>query len=100
MRIAVWVLLAITWASYMVTFIGDLLVCRPIEATWKPELVLSGQAYCAPMELMIALSHTATGSTVATDLACAVLPGIILWNTQMNTKAKISAYILLSFASM
>ncbi|XXG98626.1 hypothetical protein Hte_004951 [Hypoxylon texense] len=100
MRIAVWVLLAITWASYLVTFIGDMLFCRPIEASWKPELVISGQATCAPMELMIGLSHTATGSTVATDLACAVLPGIILWNTQMNKKAKISAYVLLSFASM
>ncbi|KAI1763612.1 hypothetical protein GGR53DRAFT_531365 [Hypoxylon sp. FL1150] len=99
MRISVWVLLAITWASYLVTFIGDMLVCRPIEASWKPELVLSGEAYCAPMELMIALSHTATGSTVATDLACAVLPGIILWNTQMNKRSKISAYVLLSFAS-
>lgn len=100
MRIAVWVLLAITWASYLVTFIGDMLFCRPIEATWKPQLVVSGEATCAPMELMIGLSHTATGSTVATDLACAVLPGIILWNTQMNKKAKISAYVLLSFASM
>lgn len=100
MRIAVWVLLAITWASYLVTFIGDMLVCRPIEASWKSELVLSGQAYCSPMELMIGLSHTATGSTIATDLACAVLPGIILWNTQMDKKSKLSAYALLSFASM
>ncbi|KAL7628345.1 hypothetical protein AAE478_002547 [Parahypoxylon ruwenzoriense] len=100
MRIAIWTLLAITWASYLVTFIGDMLVCQPIEASWKPELVLEGKAYCSPMELMIGLSHTATGSTVATDLACAVLPGIVLWNTQMDKKAKLSAYALLSFASI
>ncbi|KAI1386874.1 uncharacterized protein F4822DRAFT_431740 [Hypoxylon trugodes] len=100
MQRAVWVLLVITWASYLVTFIGDMLVCRPLEASWKPSLVLSSEAYCAPMEVMIGLSHTATGSTVATDLACAVLPGIILWNTQMDKKSKWSAYALLSFASI
>ncbi|KAI1506235.1 hypothetical protein F5X99DRAFT_127774 [Biscogniauxia marginata] len=100
MRIALWVLLAITWASYLVTFIGDMLVCRPIEASWNASLVLSGEATCAPMDLMIGLSHTATGSTIATDLACAVLPAIILWNAQMDKKSKLSAFVLLSFASV
>ncbi|KAI5927933.1 hypothetical protein F4810DRAFT_645953 [Camillea tinctor] len=100
MRIAIWVLLAITWASYFVTFIGDMLVCRPIEGSWDTALVLSGKATCAPMELMIGLSHTATGSTITTDLACAVLPGIVLWNAQMDKKSKFSAFVLLSFASV
>jgi hypothetical protein len=100
MRIAVWSLLAITWASFIVTFVGVLLFCRPIEANWDTSLILSGQGSCASMEVMIGLSHTATASTIVTDLACVVLPGIMLWDIQMKRKAKLGVFALLSFASL
>lgn len=31
LRITVWVLLAVTWASFMVTFLGTLLYCQPVR---------------------------------------------------------------------
>jgi uncharacterized membrane protein YhaH (DUF805 family) len=32
MKITVWVLLAVTWASFAVTFIGTLSYCQPVSA--------------------------------------------------------------------
>jgi len=32
MRITVWVLLAVTWASFLVTFVGTLAYCQPVRA--------------------------------------------------------------------
>ncbi|KAI1847117.1 hypothetical protein JX266_006992 [Neoarthrinium moseri] len=100
LRIAVRVLLAITWASFTVTFVGVLLYCRPIEANWDVSLILEGKGSCADTKVMIGLSHTATASTLLTDLGCVVLPGMILWNIQMERRAKLSVFALLSFASL
>lgn len=84
----------------MVTFVGVLLFCSPIEASWNTALILEGKGSCASMEVMIALSHTATASTIITDAACVVLPGIMLWDIQMKKKAKLGVFALLSFASL
>ena len=32
MRITVWVLLAVTWASFLVTFVGTLAYCQPVRS--------------------------------------------------------------------
>ena len=32
LRITVWVLLAVTWASFLVTFLGTLLYCQPVRS--------------------------------------------------------------------
>ena len=96
----VWVLLAVTWASFFVTFLGTLLYCRPVAAIWTPTLILSGEGTCAPVDTFIIIGHVATVSTIATDLALVVVPAVMLWNTQMKRQAKIQAFGLLSFASM
>ncbi|KAF1941458.1 cytochrome P450 [Clathrospora elynae] len=100
LRIAVYVLLAITWASFFITFVGTLLYCRPVETMWTPALAISGKGTCAPVDTFIILGHTATVSTIVTDLALVVLPAIVLWNTQMKKQAKLQAFGLLSFASV
>jgi hypothetical protein len=100
LRITVYVLLAITWASFFITFIGTLTYCQPVEAIWTPALVLSGKATCAPVDTFVIIGHVATVSTILTDLALVVVPAIILWNTQMKRQAKLQAFGLLSFASV
>ncbi|KAF2829888.1 cytochrome P450 [Ophiobolus disseminans] len=100
LRIAVYVLLAITWASFFITFIGTLLYCRPVRTIWTPQLILSGEGTCAPLATFVIIGHTATVSTIVTDLALVVLPAIMLWNTQMKRQAKLQAFGLLSFASV
>jgi hypothetical protein len=99
-RFAVLALLATTWLTWTTTFVGVLLLCRPVAGNWNSSLVLSGQAKCASMDAMIALSYTSTASTILTDLACAVLPAFLLRNLQMALKPKILVGVLLSFASL
>jgi hypothetical protein len=100
MRITVYVLLAVTWASFFITFIGTLLYCSPVNAIWTPMLVITGKATCAPVQTFVIIGHTATVSTILTDMALVVVPAIILWNTQMKRQAKLQAFGLLSFASI
>lgn len=100
MEIALWCLLCVVWASFFVTFIGVLLFCRPVQASWDTSLVLAGKATCATMNVMIGLSHTATVSTLVTDIGCTVLPGVLLWSTQMKSRAKLRVFGMLVVASM
>ncbi|KAH6686451.1 hypothetical protein F5X68DRAFT_240762 [Plectosphaerella plurivora] len=99
LRMAVYILLGLTVATFMTTFIGILLLCRPVEANWDQSIILEGRGECSPMSAMLGLSYTSTASTIATDLACAVLPAIILWRTQMKLSTKIMVSTILSFGS-
>jgi len=65
-----------------------------------PSLIISGEGECAPAEVFLIIAHTATVSTILTDMALVIVPAIILWNTQMKRQAKIQAFGLLSFASL
>lgn len=100
LRLTVYVLLAITWASFFITFIGTLTYCRPVRAIWTPTLIISGEGTCAPVDTFVVIGHVATVSTIVTDLALVVVPAIMLWNTQMKKQAKLQAFGLLSFASV
>jgi rhodopsin domain-containing protein len=100
LRIAVYILLGLTVATFVTTFIGILLLCRPVEANWDQSIILEGRGECSPMSAMLGLSYTSTASTIATDLACAVLPAIILWRTQMKLSTKIVVSTILSFGSL
>lgn len=99
-RICVYILLFITIASFLTTFIGVLLLCNPVAGNWDASLVMTGKAKCASMDTMIALSYTSTATTILTDMACAVLPAFLLYGMQMPLRTKILVGILLSFASL
>ncbi|KAJ8063665.1 hypothetical protein OCU04_007530 [Sclerotinia nivalis] len=99
-RLFVLGLLTLTIATFLVTFIGILLLCRPVAANWDTSLVAEGKGTCSGMGTMIALSYTSTACTIVTDMACAVFPGVMLYRTQMPLGRKISVGLLLSFASV
>lgn len=100
LKICIYILLAFAITTFVVTMIGILLLCSPVEANWNTALVVSGQAKCGTMGAMIGLSYFSTASTIATDLACAALPGLLVWNMQMNMRTKLSVCMLLSFGSL
>ncbi|KAE9990904.1 hypothetical protein EG327_000785 [Venturia inaequalis] len=93
-RASIFALLGLTVVTFLVTFVGILLLCQPVSGNW------TGKGKCASMQTMIALSYTSTASTITTDLACVVVPGFMLWNVQMKPLKKASVFILLSFASI
>jgi len=100
LRISTYSLLAFCIAAYLSTIIGILCLCSPVSANWNTGLVLEGKATCKSMDVMIGLSYWATASSIATDIACAVLPGFIVWNTQLPKSTKVSVCVLLSFGSV
>lgn len=100
LRITVWVLLGVTWASFLITFVGTLLYCQPVNALWTPTMLISGEGKCGSVDVFVAIGHVATSSTIVTDLALVVVPAIILWGTQMKTQTKLQVFGLLSFASV
>lgn len=100
-RVTLYFLLGLVWASFLVTFIGILLFCSPVEANWNTALLQTDpHARCGTMASMIGLSHTATVTTIITDIGCAVLPGMLLWETNMKPKAKLEVFALMSIASL
>ncbi|KAK1997560.1 hypothetical protein LX36DRAFT_657422 [Colletotrichum falcatum] len=100
LRVTVWVLLGVTWASFFITFVGTLLYCSPTYALWTPSMLLSGEGRCGSVDVFVAIGHVATSSTIVTDLALVVVPAIILWKTQMKRQTKLQVFGLLSFASV
>lgn len=93
-KITILVLLSLTLATFFATLIGILLLCRPVSANW------TGQGDCAGMGSMVGLSYMSTASTIFTDLALAVLPGIMVWDTPMGMRQKFLVVALLSFGSV
>ncbi|KAL7619640.1 hypothetical protein AAE478_010181 [Parahypoxylon ruwenzoriense] len=99
LRFCVYILLAISIASFCVTFVGGLTLCRPVAAIWDTRLIADGEAMCAPRFAILGISYTTAAATMATDVACAILPAVILWKTQLELKTKILVSLLLSFGS-
>ncbi|KUI70258.1 hypothetical protein VM1G_05934 [Cytospora mali] len=100
MRITVYSLFGLVWASFIVTFVGMLLYCMPIQANWDTSLLLEHKAHCGSIAAMIGISHTATVTTIITDIGCAAVPGLLLWKTQMKAQAKLEVFALMSVASL
>lgn len=100
-RLTLYVLLGLVWASFLVSLVGVLLYCSPVAANWDPRILAADpRARCASVAAMIALSHTATVTTLITDIGCAVLPGVLLWKANMKPRAKVEVFALLSIASV
>ncbi|KAK8070228.1 hypothetical protein PG994_006844 [Apiospora phragmitis] len=99
-RGCVYGLIFVSWAAWCVSFLGVLLLCRPVEASWRPSLVAEGKATCGGQDVMVAISQTVTVASVLTDMGCALLPGIMLWQTQMAKTSKLEVFALVSIASI
>lgn len=100
LRISVYLLMGLTGANFVINLIGVLLLCRPVEANWDTSIIEEGRGECSATSAMLGLSYTTTATTIVTDLACAVLPAIILWKTHMKLSLKIMLATILSFGSL
>ncbi|KAK8085781.1 hypothetical protein PG997_007052 [Apiospora hydei] len=60
-------------------------------------IFVSWAAWC---DVMVAISQTVTVASVLTDTGCALLPGIMLWKTQMAKTSKLEVFALVSIASI
>lgn len=99
-RNMIWALFAIVVANYLTTFIGVLALCHPLSGKPAEETYGEGRVVCTGLDAMVGLLYTSTACSIATDVACAVLPGVVLWRTEAKLKTKIGGTILLSFGSL
>lgn len=65
-------------------------MCRPIQANWD-----KSAGNCSPPTVITSLSYLVSAAAVATDWVCAILPGFMLYKTQMKTATKVSISIIL-----
>jgi len=84
---------AITLASIM-HFFYTIFQCQPIKYFWLQFSGLPGKCLPAPQVQAIAIAYSSCAAI--TDLIFGILPICVLWNLQMNKRAKIIVGILLS----
>lgn len=86
--------LTLAIASALIVFISLFVLCRPLPATW------TGKGTCASPATLAILSYFVSVSSLITDLVCAVLPGFMLYKTQMKTATKISISLVLGLGAV
>ncbi|KAI2635795.1 hypothetical protein GGS26DRAFT_550468 [Hypomontagnella submonticulosa] len=99
-RFSIYALLVISILAFLLNFVSILTYCRPFAANWDSTLLIEGNAACAPPGAILIVSYITAGITIATDIACAILPAAILWKSQLKFKTKLLVGLLLSFGSL
>ncbi|KAF5572547.1 hypothetical protein FPANT_13004 [Fusarium pseudoanthophilum] len=89
-RIIVWITLVASCISTIIVIMGLFTMCRPIQANWD-----KSAGTCSPPTVITSLSYLVSAAAVATDWVCAILPGFMLYKTQMKTATKVSISIIL-----
>lgn len=88
-RIIIWATLIFSTLSTTVVIIGLFLICRPISAAW------GHPGKCSPTVVIASLGYLVSTGAVVTDWTCAILPGFMLYRTNMKTSMKILITIIL-----
>lgn len=93
-RAIAWVTLGMAICSALIVFISLFVLCEPLPATW------TGEGTCASPATLAILSYFVSASSLVTDLVCAVLPGFMLYKTQMKLATRVSVAIMLGVGAM
>lgn len=89
----IWTLIAIVSLLSFAGVITLLAKCRPITANWTSEI--DGGGACMDADVFVALSKTAYGFDVLSDLAMASISTVLLWTPEMTLKAKVLTGLVL-----
>lgn len=76
----------------LVFFFVTLLQCHPISYYWDR----SQPGSCLKMDVIMAVAYIYSAFSVVTDFTFAILPGFLIWNLQLRTKAKVAAIVLIA----
>ncbi|KAH6867874.1 hypothetical protein B0T10DRAFT_419268 [Thelonectria olida] len=88
-RIILWTTLTFATLSTSVVIIGLFVICRPISTAW------GHPGKCAPTVVITSLGYLVSAGALVTDWICAILPGFILYKTNMKMWTKISITVIL-----
>ncbi|KAI1015358.1 hypothetical protein LB504_010978, partial [Fusarium proliferatum] len=93
-RIIAWATLIMAICAALIDFISLFVLCTPLPATW------TGKGTCASPSALAILSYFVSAACLVTDLVCAILPGFMLYKTQMKTATKISISLVLGMGAL
>lgn len=93
-RAIAWATLTMAICSALIVFISLFVLCHPLPATW------TGEGTCASPAALAILSYFVSASSLVTDLVCAVLPGFMLYKTQMKVATRVSVTVVLGLGAM
>lgn len=99
-RLAIFAVMGLTLISFLMVFVGTVCICNPMDGNWDRSYIEQGRVVCASDRIRMGLSYAATILTIITDIACAILPALIVWKTQLDLKTKLLVSVLLSFGSL
>ncbi|CAD0106172.1 unnamed protein product, partial [Aureobasidium uvarum] len=89
-----WILIIVSCSS-LVMFIGSFVYCVPYPAIWMHWHHPHTPGYCLPGAVVLTVGYTFACTTIFADFACAIIPGIILWQTVMSTRNMVVAWFVL-----
>ncbi|KAH7322422.1 hypothetical protein B0I35DRAFT_182640 [Stachybotrys elegans] len=92
-RIFILATIALCVAWFIAYFLWNLLVCSPVQAQWKPNLLMLGQGRCSNMK---ALYSSGIITNMVTDLFILAIPLKTIWGMQMRLSEKLG--LLASFS--
>ncbi|TIA53628.1 hypothetical protein D6C77_08045 [Aureobasidium pullulans] len=80
-----WIIIIVSISS-LVMFVGSFVYCVPYAAIWTHWQHPHTPGYCLPGAVVLTVGYAFACITIITDFACAIIPGVILWQTVMSTK--------------
>lgn len=89
-----WILIIVSCSS-LVMFIGSFCYCVPYSAIWTHWHHPHTPGYCLPGAVVLTVGYSFACTTIFADFACAIIPGIILWQTVMSTRNMVMAWFIL-----
>ncbi|THY51294.1 hypothetical protein D6C99_04517 [Aureobasidium pullulans] len=99
MRRAIYIMIGFNTFMTAACLVGLMTVCRPYRTNWRhfynfPEYPKEGS--CFSGTVLRSLVYVLTAVIFISDLICVIIPAMIFWNTRMQRKKKIMAWMLLS----
>lgn len=77
-------------------FFVTLFQCQPISLYWDKNQ--SGR--CLEMNVIMALAYVYSAFSVITDFTFAILPAFVIWNLQLQTRAKVALIVLVTMGCL
>ncbi|CAI7652617.1 unnamed protein product [Penicillium viridicatum] len=89
-RIIVWGLVSLIAVIAIVNILVYVTMCDPQQALWKTSMVLSGEAKCRDIWILINYAIFNGAFSAFVDLFLAIYPGVVLFKLQMSLRKKIA----------
>jgi hypothetical protein len=98
-RIILWAVIALSIGIGLMFWLVLLLDCNPVSYFWlRVDPIYSGE--CLSREVLLAIAYLYSSLTIFCDLTLGVMPALLVWNLQMNSKTKVALGGILSLGAV